>query len=722
MKCLRTDPGCDQVRQTYACGEQDETIECASFLRALPHDPQRDEVEFIQPPKFTYWSYLLMLRFFSKFQRSSKVVLMVFGAVLLLGLILFYVPNQQLGNNALVGSRADDGTVIAKVGGQEITLKEFRDQLMSTAQVYSQGRGVDSRLVRAMKLDQQVLDRLIDERLMLSEADKFGFIGTNQEVSDSIVRSFTDPDTGKWIGKEEYLRRLRLNGQDPEQYERTIRNSFAANKMRTYLASGVQVADKEIEEAYKNDNTKVEVIYATIDKDKVKDKPKPTEQEMQAYYDGHKDEFKATEPVRKVEYIFIPTDKVTVALTDEALKAEYEDKKQKEPRASIIKLNVATPADDPTVQKKINELKTRAQGAPGGQPEDFAALAKGNSQDPSAAKGGDIGFIKKNPNNAKDWRQKAFGTGVGSIEGPFKEGNSWYLMKITEERDIPFEEMKPTLVAGAKNRRAYAKASEIADKAYELLTENKDLRKTAETLAAEMKVKPEDLIRTTPFFKKGDTLPEIGSNPTFEKHVEELKKGDIADKIGIPNGIAVPRLTDVIEGGVQLTFDQAYNQVETKLQRDKDLNIVQQAASEYLTKAKTADEFKALLTKAGIEVKTDANNLTGVPFSNFQVTNQIRTAVMATKQNEVAKAPIKTGAGSYIVFAATKRTEADMSKFTDQKSSLRMRLEGERGNLVYDAYVKAARKRYEDAGKLWIDKKKIEEAINSLNPNQVANQ
>ncbi len=334
-----------------------------------------------------------MLRFFSKFQRSSKVVLIVFGAVLLLSLVLFYVPNQQLPNNPMGAGNANDNTVIAKVGGEEITLKEFRAQLLSTAQMYAQGRGVDSRLVRAMKLDQQVLDRLIDERLMLSEADKFKFIGTDQEVSEAIVRSFTDPDTGKWIGKDEYLRRLRLNGQDPEEYERTVRNSFAASKMRTYLASGVQVADKDVETNYKNDNTKVEVIYATIDKDKIKDKPKPTEQEMQAYYDGHKDEFKATEPVRKVEYVFIPTDKVVVDVTDEALKAEYEDKKQKEPRVSIIKLNVATPSDDPTVQKKINELKTRLQGAPGGQPEDFAALAKGNSQDSSAGQGGDIGWI-----------------------------------------------------------------------------------------------------------------------------------------------------------------------------------------------------------------------------------------------------------------------------------------------------------------------------------------
>ena len=661
-----------------------------------------------------------MLRLFSKFQRSSKIVLLVFCFVLLISMLFFFLPTQNLPGTGGTANTDDGNEIIAKVGNYDITLKEYRTQLLNVAQTYAQGRGVDPRMIRGMKLDQQTLDRLIDDRLMQSEAERFGFIGTDQEINDAVHQQFADPDTGRFVGKEEYLRRLRLNGQDPEEFERTIRTSFISGKMRAYLASGVQVADKEIEDEYKANNTKVEVIYATIDKDKIKeaDKAKPSEQETQAYYDAHKDEFKATEPVRKVEYIFIPTDKVTVTITDEQLKAEYEKNKQKEPRVSIIKLNVATPADDETVRKKIGELKARAQGSSAVQPEDFVALARGNSQDASASKGGDIGFVKKDPNHPNDWKQKAHGLSVGAMDGPFKEGNSWYLMKITEERDIPFAEMKPTLVAGAQNRSKYSKASEIADKVYELFTENKDLRKTAETIAAEMKVAPEDLIRTTPHFKKGDTLPEIGSNPTFEKHVEELKKGEIADKIGIPNGIAVPRLIDVIEGGVQLSFEQSRNQIETKLQREKDVNAVQQKAAAYLAKAKTAEELKALLKADGIEAKPDGNNLAGIPFSSLQITQQIRTAVLATKENEVVKAPIKTGVGTYLIFAATKRTEAEMSKFADQKRSIRMQLEGERGSLVYDAYVRAARKRYEDAKKIWIDQKKINQFIDSINANQ----
>ncbi len=664
-----------------------------------------------------------MLRFFSKFQRSSKVILVIFCAVLFLGLIMFYAfPNQQLPTNGAAGVNPDDGKVIAKVGSQEITLKEYREQLMNMVQAYSRGGQADPRIIKAMKLDQQTLDRLIEDRVVLGEAERLGFNGTDQEINESITKAFVDPDTGKFVGKEDYLRSLRLQGKNPEEFERGIRTSLMTSKMRSFLSSGAQVSDKEIQEAYKADNTKVEVIYATVDKDKIKDKPKMTEPELQAYFEAHKADYKATDPLRKVEYIFIPTDKVMVTVTDEQLKAEYEKNKQKEPRVSIIKLNVATPTDEPTVRAKINELNARVRGGENKQPEDFAAVAKGNSQDPSAAKGGDIGFVKKNPNNANDWKQRAIDQAANAIVGPFRDGSSWYIMKITEERDVPFEEMKPTLIAGTKNRSSYQKANEIADKAYELFTANKDLRKTAETIAAEMKVKPEDLIRTTPYFKKGDTLPEIGSNPTFEDNVAELKKGDIGVKLGVPNGMAIPRVVDVLEGGVQLTFEQAHNQIESKLGRERELNAAQEKARDILTKAKTADEFKSLLAKDGIEVKTDANNLASMPFSSLQVSQQIRSAVMATKQGEAAKAPIKTGAGSYLVFAATKRTEADLTKLTaEEKSSLRQRLVSEKGSLAYDTFVKDIRKKYDAEKKITIYQDRIDAYVSSLNANQ-ANQ
>src|SRR5262249_11314476 len=154
-------------------------------------------------------------------------------------------------------------------------------------------------------------------------------------------------------------------------------------------------------------------------------------------------------PTRKVDYIFIPTKEVakTVPVTEEELKKEYESRKQYEKRASVIRLNVLTPADESTVNTKINELARKVRGSKDAPAEDFATVAKGNSQDPSAKSGGDIGWIKKEPNKSGQWRQRVYTTEikVGDIDGPFRDGQSWYLMKVTEEREVPYAQMRDTL-------------------------------------------------------------------------------------------------------------------------------------------------------------------------------------------------------------------------------------------------------------------------------------
>ncbi len=66
-----------------------------------------------------------MLRFFSKFQRSSKVILLIFSLVLLVSMLVFFIPTTNLpGMNG--GGNTDDGSaVIAKVGSYDITLKRI---------------------------------------------------------------------------------------------------------------------------------------------------------------------------------------------------------------------------------------------------------------------------------------------------------------------------------------------------------------------------------------------------------------------------------------------------------------------------------------------------------------------------------------------------------------------------------------------------------------------
>jgi hypothetical protein len=99
--------------------------------------------------------------------------------------------------------------------------------------------------------------------------------------------------------------------------------------------------------------------------------------------------------------------------------------------------------------------------------------------------------------------------------------------------------------------------------------------------------------------------------------------------------------------------------------------------------------------------------------AGMQASNQARTALMTLKEGEVYKAPIKAGA-SYLIFAATKRTEADLSKLPAQRDGIRQGIIGERQMATYEAFVKSTRKLYEQQGKIKIYQDRIDKFFSSL--------
>lgn len=660
-----------------------------------------------------------MLRFFTKLERSRNLVLLAFCAVLLIGLVAFYIPTSNSGFSRAINS-PDDDVVIAKVGSQEIKLKEFRAQVMQMASVLGRGNLLPMSTMKAAGMDKQALDQLISSRLVLDQAEKLNLTGSDGEVAEVIKRQFTD-NNGNFVGKDEYVRRLLLQGADVAEYERDRRNEITVRKMRSYLTSAEQVSDRDIEEKFKADNTKIELVYGVVDLEKIRSKFKPTEDELKAYYESHKGEFKADQPTRKVDYVFVATKDVEkiISVPDSELKAQYETNKQYEKRASIIRLDVLASADENTVNAKVQELAQRARGGQNVPAEDFATLAKGYSQDTASKdKGGDIGWIKKDPNRSGDWKQRVYTNDIktGSIDGPFRDGSSWYLMKVTEEREVPFEQMKPTLLATAKNNKAFQKANELAQKVYEKATEVKDLVKGAEAVSSELKVNAQSMIKSTSYFKDGDAIrlgdsDSLATNQAFEGAVSGLKKGDFGTPVSIPGGYAVPQIADVLENGAQLSFDQARNQVEDKLRREKEPNLAKSRAQELVNQAKSATELESLMKAESLDVKKDTNFNTyafpGASSGGLQAQNQARAAMFTLKEGEVCKTPIKVGA-AYLIFAAAKRTDADLSKIAAEREGLRQAIISERQNMIYDAFVKEARKRYESEGKIKVYQDRID--------------
>ena len=153
----------------------------------------------------------------------------------------------------------------------------------------------------------------------------------------------------------------------------------------------------------------------------------------------------------------------------------------------------------------------------------------------------------------------------GDVTDPVKSGNNWYILRRGEPVAKTFEEAKPELLVSLRNRRAYAVAAKLAEKAKDRLKETKDPTKVSQELAGEANMSPADMVKETPYVKPGDDVPGIGSNQQFEQVIAPLNNhNDVGEHIGVKGGFAIPMLVDKKEPRIP-DFDEVKTKVEDVL-------------------------------------------------------------------------------------------------------------------------------------------------------------
>ncbi len=180
---------------------------------------------------------------------------------------------------------------------------------------------------------------------------------------------------------------------------------------------------------------------------------------------------KATESIVAQAYL---ANKVTPMVTDEAVKAKYDEVVKNFPKEKEVHLRHILVDNKDTATSIIKALKNG---------EDFTKLAKAKSKDETTAKeGGDLGYFRKSelPTELAD---AAFALTPGSYsQEPVKTDFGWHVLKVDEIRDA-----KPPKFDDVKNELKSLMAQEA------VVSLVKDLR-------AKVKIKLSD--------KNGNPLPE----------------------------------------------------------------------------------------------------------------------------------------------------------------------------------------------------------------------
>ncbi len=669
-----------------------------------------------------------MLKFFRGRKRSRNVLLLIFVGILTLSLVgLFGVVVSGGGAGLFRGTGGNDSAV-AKVANYEITVRELKDALNGFSQQIAQGQGKTQRQDPAMIYSlygTQVLDSLIRQKVILHQAAELNLQASDSEVQSRIRQIFSP-----WPGAEGYRMRLQQSGMNAVTFEEQLRASIAQEHLRSYITAGIQITPEEVEADYRRSNTSYSFRWVEVNPDQLREKVQVSDADLQAHFDANRSEFKITTEQRRARYIFVDQDKAgeAIQVSDDELRQEFDPQRAvKQIRVSQIVLNApkqpetltpatrgaadsnsnATadqkPSPEEALRARAQEIVLRAQGTEGKPAEDFAQLARANSQDAKTkSSGGDLGWINKDDKReSDDPLSRTFSMQSGEVSQPIKKGDKYYILKVTDRKLPSFEEARADLLKTERSRKSYSKAVEIATDAEQKFKASKD----AEAVTAETNKNSGAQVvsvKETPFFSEGDTIPGVGSEPQFEAALFELQNtGDVADRINIAKGLAIVQYLDRRE-----PRDPELLDVKSKVEESYRVAKARQLAADrarQIAQAKTPDELKKIADSMGL--KTDERSgLSGSDTVGPLVSDKDIAVLYKLNPGEVTREPIKPDeSDTQVVAGLMSRKDADMGDpFKTQRASIEQRLLDEKRNIYFSSFLETIQKQMKEAGKIKI--------------------
>ncbi|MDQ2937064.1 MAG: SurA N-terminal domain-containing protein [Acidobacteriota bacterium] len=641
-----------------------------------------------------------MLKQLGRLERTRSIIIIGFAVLMAVSLIVFYAPGRT--SNV---EPSKNTQVVAKVGGEEITVAAVA-QLKENYQQMFGGRISLAQLGG----NKRFIEGLIRDRVIAQEAARLGLSASDAEVADKIRKQFTDA-SGQFVGLERYKESVKGRYGDVETFERNVRDELAQEKLKAFVTSAVIVSDEEVTQDYKRKNTSFDVTYMVISPEKLAEKVAVSDEDLKSYYEQHKTDYRIFEPQKKIRYVYIDQAKAgeKVQIADKDLHDEFAKIPAPNNQAGVkvqqIVLKVARKDLDAQVEQKAKDLITKARAASRETGEKvFADLARGNSEDPVTAKSG--GYvarpIKVNPNKPDGLYDRAVDMQEGDVSDiPIKYGGSWYILRRGASVPKTFEDAKPELLASLRNRRGYAVAAKLAERAQNRLKETKDPQKVAQELAGDANMNPADMVKETPFVKPGDDVPGIGSSQQFEAVIAPLNNAnDVGERTGVKGGFAIPMLVDKKEPRIP-DFEEVKTRAAQSLKQQRAKEQLDKKAAEIAASLTGAADIKSAGDKAGLEVATEEGYKLGSTLGKAGTSPALDEAIYALKSGDVTKAPVKVGE-NWIVLGTTKRQEADLAAFAQQRDQLTQTMLTTRKSQLFEDYIAAVQQRMKQNGKIKI--------------------
>lgn len=408
-------------------------------------------------------------------------------------LLLFIIPSFAFFGLESYTRFRDTDNAVAKVAGQSITQQEFDNAQRQQTERFRQmfGPQFDASMLDTPEAKQGILDNLISQRVMASEAARNRLSVSDQALQHTIlsIPGLTNAE-GKF-DQERYKSLLAMQGMTPLMYEARLREDLALQQVNSAIQSSAfapKTVASRLSDLNDQERQVQELLFKASD---FTSQVKVTDEMLKAYYDKNSKQFEIPEQV-KAEYVVLNSDALAnqITVSDADIKSYYDQNakrytEEEQRRASHILISVkkdASDADKAAAKAKAEALLARLRKNPG----DFAKLAKENSQDPgSAERGGDIDFFGRGM-MVKPFEDAAYSLKQGEISNVVQSDFGYHIIQLTDVKPAKvrgLDEVKGEIAAEIKKQQAAKKYAELVEVFTDTVYEQSDsLRAVADKL------------------------------------------------------------------------------------------------------------------------------------------------------------------------------------------------------------------------------------------------
>ncbi|MGZ5473679.1 MAG: peptidyl-prolyl cis-trans isomerase [Thermoanaerobaculia bacterium] len=591
------------------------------------------------------------------------------------------------------GGVQDDTAFAARVNGETITFNDYQRALKNVESMYQQqfGQQFTPEMSQMMNLPNQVINMLVDQRLLTQEAQRLHLEASPEEVRRKLLSIPTFTENGKFIGMELYNRYITgpLGYSSAAEFEKDLGREIALQKIESALQHSVMLSPKAIDAEYRRTNENAKVRYVLLPAAQAETLT-VTPAEVDAYYKAHQSDFTHGEQ-RRVRYILADYAKLRgeVKPTEAELRKLYEQNKENYLRpasAHVLHILVksepgATPQADAAAKAKAEGIVTQLRGGA-----DFAGLARASSEDPSSSgNGGDMGWVDMGK-TVEPFERAIFSIPLNTVSDPIRtQEYGYHIVKVVERRDQtvqPFEEARPALAARAANDMSRDIARAEINRANAAIKQNKPANAQAFAALATGRLTSND----SGWVGRNEPIGGLGNNQPLSQWIFAAKQGDISDPIGTSQGVAIAYVEETRAAGIS-TLAEVRERVEQEAKRQKAREASSAQLAQMLLGAPNVDAVAQKAGRAASEVTV--NRQGNIPGLNGDTSAFVDAALKANVGQLTG--PVIVGDGA-IVFQVLEQKRVTDQELAQNRAAFADRMREQQARQLRSVLVDRLRK------------------------------